>query len=439
MANFYLNPASAMVGVLDFSQVETRKYYHKATARLDNEELFDCTPDNMHHFLKMFCQRANEYGWDDDVTGVLMIPDDHEDANSELRYLPTHYGEISLEKITLFEKSYLGGTQRSVQDSYMIYKCLMNSLSKEGKMKVEAWEREYHVTNDNGTMVPSGNLLLKVIIRESHLDTNATTQSIRMKLSNLDEYIVKIDSDITKFNGYVKLLVNNLAARGKRTEDLLTQLFKGYLAASDKTFVKYINDKMERYEEGEDMHSDTLMQLADNKFRLMKERGTWDAPSAEEEKILALEAAVEKLKKRKRTEVKQTGSKSRKTASSQKKNGFNSTKKQSQEKPAWMHQRPKENELLKPRKWNGKDWWYCHPETGGKCNGEYRRHKPSQCEGKAFKGKGSEKVSKTSTRKGAEDETDTERSLKVSKALSTIIDGEDNATESDASSNGYES
>ena len=196
----------------------------------------------MHHFLKTFCQRANEYGWDNDVTEVLMIPDDHQDPDSELRYLPTHYGEISLEAITRFEKSYLGSAQRSAQDSYMIHKCLMNSLSKEGKMKVESWESEYLVTNDEGTMVPSGNLLLKVIIRESHLDTNATTQSICMKLSNLDEYIVKIESNITKFNGYVKLLVNNLAARGQRTEDLLTHLFKGYQAASDKVFVRYINE-----------------------------------------------------------------------------------------------------------------------------------------------------------------------------------------------------
>ena len=68
-----MNPASAMVGILDFSQVETRKYYHKATARLDKEELFDCTPDNMHHFLKTFCQRANEYGWDDDASEIYLF------------------------------------------------------------------------------------------------------------------------------------------------------------------------------------------------------------------------------------------------------------------------------------------------------------------------------------------------------------------------------
>ncbi len=48
---FYLNPASAMVGTLDFSRSDARKYYAKATKRLDSEELFDCTPSNMYHFI----------------------------------------------------------------------------------------------------------------------------------------------------------------------------------------------------------------------------------------------------------------------------------------------------------------------------------------------------------------------------------------------------
>ena len=55
----------------------------------------------------------------------------------------------------------------------MMYKCLLNSLSKEAKIKVQVCESEYIIMIDEGTYVPSGNLLLKVIIRESHLDTNA--------------------------------------------------------------------------------------------------------------------------------------------------------------------------------------------------------------------------------------------------------------------------
>ena len=192
----------------------------------------------------------------------------------------------------------------------MIYKCLMNSLSREGKLKVEAWEEEYLVENDQGTTVPSGNLFLKIVIRESHLDTNATTQNIRSKLSSLDRYIVTIGNDVTKLNSYVKVLCLSLAARGEKTEDLLTNLFKAYLSVSDKTFVQYISRKLEGYEEGDDIDSTKLMQLADMKFRILKERGQWDAPSEEEKKILALQTEIDfqtrEINKLKRVSVPQT-------------------------------------------------------------------------------------------------------------------------------------
>ena len=128
-------------------------------------------------------------------------------------------------------------------------------------------------------MVPSGNLLLKFIIRESHIDTNATTQSIRNKLSSLDNHILTIGCDISRFNAYVKGLLLSLTARGSKTEDLLSNLFKGYLATSDKNLVEYIRIILGKYEEGKDYRAEELMKLADNKFKLLKERGTWNAPS----------------------------------------------------------------------------------------------------------------------------------------------------------------
>ena len=432
---FYLNPAGAMVGILDFTQVESRKYYHKATMKLDSEDLFDCSPENMHHFLKLLEYRAQENGWDDYVNGILWVPEDSADPASELRYLPNEYGRVSLSQITAFEQSYLGTQRRVAQDAYMLFKCLMNSLSKEARMKIEAWENEYIIETNEGTKSPSGNLLLKVIIRESHLDTNATTQSIRLKLTNLDDHMLKISSDITQFNGYVKLLVRSLQARGQRAEALLTHLFKGYMAASDRSFVKYINDKKDRYEEGEEIDADKLMQLADNKFRLMKEREEWDAPSAEEEKILALQAAMDKLTKSKTSKRKSTESRYNEKERNHKKRSTRQTgKSQNPPRPSWMSERPPEDELLKPRKWNGNDWWYCHPDTGGKCQGVYRRHKPAQCEGRAFRGRFSN--AKRATENGNESKTQNdEKRLKVAEALTTIVNSESDEHTSD----GYES
>ena len=431
---FHLNPAASFRGILDYSTTASKKLYRSATTSLfEASEKFNCEPDEMLNFLRELDTRAIEYGWNDDISGILWIPLDVDDPASPLRYLPREYGTIDMDAITKFERTYLGMELRTAQDSYMMYMCLLNSLTKEAKMKVQIWEEEYMIENNQGTKVPSGNLLLKVIIRESHLDTNATTQAIRTKLSNLDRYIVTIGNDITKFNGYVKSLVQSLAARGEKTEDLLSNLFKGYQAVSDKMFLKYIGGKQEKYEEGKRYSPDQLMQLADNKFRLLKEKGIWDAPSESEEKILALEAKIAALSRsahRATTtpKLKKTGMDNEHERPSQK---TNKRTRQNNEKPQWMFVKPKDEDLRKPRMWNGTQWWFCHRDTGGKCNGVYRVHKPQDCKGMAAK-----KVKGTDRPNGTSENHS--RSLQLAKAMSTIIHSDDK-TVSDASASEYES
>ena len=144
----------------------------------------------------------------------------------------------------------------------------------------------------------SGMVLLKVLICESHLDMNATTTLICTKLSNLNEHIVTINSNITKFNAYVKNLVKALAARGEKTTNLLTNLFKGYLAVTDETFTKYIVHKQEAYKEGTSkFEPDKLMELANNRYKSLVEADKWNAPSEMEEKLIALETQLGSMKK----------------------------------------------------------------------------------------------------------------------------------------------
>ena len=421
---FHLNPAASFRGILDYSTTASKKLYKSATTSLcDTQDKYNCEPDEMLNFLRELNTRAIEYGWNDEVSGILWIPQDVNDPAADLRYLPREYGTISIDSITSFERTYLGRELRTSQDSYMLYMCLLNSLTKEAKMKIQIWENEYIILNHQGTRIPSGNLLLKVIIRESHLDTNATTQSIRTKLSNLDRYIATIGNDITKFNGYVKGLVQSLAARGERTEDLLSNLFKGYQAVSDRMFLKYIAGKQEKYEEGKLYSPDQLMQLADNKYHLLKEKGTWDTPSESEEKILALETKIAELT---RSTKETRGSKRKKTGTdSERKNPEKRSNRE--EKPKWMYQRPSDDDLKKPRTWNGAQWWFCHRDTGGKCEGVYRIHKPQDCKGTA----------RTRTQRqdarSHEDPDKNQRKMKLAKAMSTIIHSDGSATVSETS------
>jgi hypothetical protein len=81
--------------------------------------------------------------------------------------------------------------------------------------------------------IPSGPLLLKLIISRAHVDTRATVSFLRTSLTVLDEKMVELDSDVVAFNSYVKAEVKALNQRNQPTSDLLINLIKGYKKAED--------------------------------------------------------------------------------------------------------------------------------------------------------------------------------------------------------------
>ena len=122
------------------------------------------------------------------------------------------------------------------------------------------------------------------------------------------------------------------------------------------------------------MNASKLMDLALQKYKVLKTKEMWEAPSEHEEKLMALEARMTELKKK--FGIKDKGNKNQ-----DKKDKKNKRKREHKEKPAWMFVRPTDGNLKKPRKWNGVEWHWCSTETGGKCSGQYRRHLPIKCKG----------------------------------------------------------
>jgi hypothetical protein len=59
-------------------------------------------------------------------------------------------------------------------------------------------------------------------------------------------------------------------AHGERCDDIMINLFKGYMAASDSEFIWYIKTKKDAYDDGGDLTSDALMTLALNKYEMLK-------------------------------------------------------------------------------------------------------------------------------------------------------------------------
>ena len=75
-------------------------------------------------------------------------------------------------------------------------------------------------------------------------------------MSSLDTYITTLKSNIEKFNEYTKINYEVLTARGERCNNMMSNLFKGYLAAWYKYCVRYIQHQKYKYDDGGNIDKD---------------------------------------------------------------------------------------------------------------------------------------------------------------------------------------
>jgi hypothetical protein len=172
---FALAPAQAIDGALDYSKTNHAKIY-KAGIQQVSKTPFNCEADGLFQFLKEVQDRAGEMGW---TTGILSITMRIEDNKEKEEDFINNYGTLTLNQVVASELQYIDGKSRYAQVTCMLYKCLMASLTSKAKKKVLTWSNQYKI-GENKTS--SSVALLKIIIRESHLDTNATTNQIRTNL-----------------------------------------------------------------------------------------------------------------------------------------------------------------------------------------------------------------------------------------------------------------
>jgi hypothetical protein len=255
---------------------------------------------------------------------------------------------------------------KQAQDSFMACQCLLSSLSINFLRIITAESTHYHlpaIVAANGP-IPSGPLLLKIIIFKAHVDSRATMTFIHTLLTELDDKMIDLNSDIKAFNFFVQAQVKSLAARGETSSDLLVNLFKGYKVADDSEFQDFIRRKENEYKEGHDAGVNNLMTDSVAKYRARILSKKWSAPTKEQGQILALTTQVEQLKTKSKSKIKQPSAASATTTSTKKAPKHN----QSPEW-AWKNVTPKDGELT-TKDFKGKhyhlackfhpDRWVCH-------------------------------------------------------------------------------
>ena len=388
---FALTPARVTNAVLDYNNNIATKIYKGAVMPLSPD--FDVDAEGLNVFLAALYSKAREYGWDT----ILEVPRDIRNPMNDLVNVLTNYGILSLEHLREFATLYVATPTRVAQDSVMLYECIWNTLSKTGRSKVWVWKDEFHIN-----AIPTGILLLKIVIREAHIDTNATVRHLREKISSLDDFIATIGHDIQKFNAHVVNIVNGLKARGHTSQDILANLFKAYKSVPDREFVRYIKEKEDSYDDGTNTTEEALMLKAADKYKRMVEAKEWKAPSPEHEKIIALEAAIKRLNN-KQPKVNSTSTSTNGKGKKKFKNpkdGETTAK----SKPEWMT-KPPTTGSPQTKTMEGKDYHWCTKHKA------WGRHKPGECKGVGIK------MNNESTKKEPNDK----RNLTLTRAMETIV------------------
>jgi hypothetical protein len=368
---FALAPALANNDIIDYTAPAGAKLFKAGTDPLPST--FDCTAVNLQLFLDQLKDKASIYAW----TSILEV---------DSKNLIDHYGELTYDSVRYHAERYVLSSTRMAQDSFMMYNCIMNSLSDAAQKQVR---NRAMVTPFSIGGRGSGALLLKVVIMVSHVDTRATVTAVRTKLSSLDKAMRDHDSKVEDFNNHVLTLVAQLHARGEQTHDLLVNLFKGYKACKDSEFVEYIKKKEDMYEEGGNIDYNQLMDWAVNKYKARKEAGTWCQRTTEEETIIALQAQVKDLMK---ASIQSNKSDSQKSGTGTK-----------------VGQRGKKTNKKAKKQVNGKTYHWCPNHKA------WTRHTAAECKG----------IPNSNQAKGTEKEKGSEAKLKLSKALAAISDDEE--------------
>jgi hypothetical protein len=175
-----------------------------------------------------------------------------------------------------------------------MYTFLITSIT-DGLLGKVISQKEHYTSTAGFQDAPS---LLKVIVTISHVDTRAQAGYIRQCLARLSIVILtpEYNCNIQKINEYVVVLEEGLAARGEASQDTMMNVQAAYMVCKDADFVRHAKDEYSKWEQGAPMTLKEYMASALTKYKTLRMKGLWEAPSPEQEQIIALTAAILSLK-----------------------------------------------------------------------------------------------------------------------------------------------
>jgi hypothetical protein len=219
---FALTPGQAPTRLIDYTTKEGRKSFYKDTEKLP--EVFDGQSEEITLFQSQLKDKATACGWNnghvtEDIINIPMLIA----TPGDTREIIQEYTQLSKEAITAWSTANIVLNQdRRAQNNYNMYMCMKNSISANMQNMMELDRKHYTVQN-----IVIAALYYKALISKAEIGTQATIALTRNALTRLDQKMIAVDSNIEKFNAFVKACRRKLSDHRTHSSDLLINFSQG--------------------------------------------------------------------------------------------------------------------------------------------------------------------------------------------------------------------
>ena len=130
--------------------------------------------------MELTCSARNYWRYPKVVQGrngsnIIMI----QDTNKIPRNLISKYMRLAVDDIGKYNMTYIVQQTRQAQNSNYMYHYISNSITKSSHLKIVAELHKYTVQGP-----PMGDILFKILMKKSAIDTRATGYHLRENLKN---------------------------------------------------------------------------------------------------------------------------------------------------------------------------------------------------------------------------------------------------------------
>lgn len=402
--------------MLDFNQKLHYKHWENSIKSLypDSKDRFDLKKEGLLNFLNNLKTRDETAMMSTLEVPVAIGANNQVDMNGEWVHMCTGHARFTRDHITAFVRSFANQRNRARQDDIMLYQCVYNSLSEDAKDKVNEKDGNFKLGEHT-----SGVLLLFEVIQRTGLDAYIDPDTIRQEISQLPMKFQQLEFNVKDLHSWVRTKLKELRRSGSNQHvDLRAHLVQAYRIAPDDRFRNYMQRKIDDFKGAEALNAEQLMSKADdqvnqiekdNALAALKGENPTPAPGellAQQAKLHAKIASLENERKSNKS-----NQQSNPKGNGKPKGGGggkdNDKEQKKQPFPAELKNAKPPSDASKPRKINGKKYYYCtyHQKWG--------EHPTSDC--KAKKNAAQEAS-------GGEQKSNTKAQERTIRAFSAVVD-----------------